>query len=71
VFRVETEPRAASFERAYAAREPAAQLERHPEFVRVRSLDDLVAPAVIVLDDIVPPPVRTVPRLTLIQGGKS
>jgi hypothetical protein len=63
VFRVETDRRAAAFEAMYAGSRDADALEQHGDFVRVRSLDDLVAPE--------PPPPRPRPRLVLIQGGKS
>jgi hypothetical protein len=69
IFRVETTPRAAVFERMYAARETAAQLEQHGDFVRVRSMDDLVAPEISVTFDEITP-LRPRPQLRLIPGGK-
>ena len=70
VFRVETTAQAAIFERRYAMRTPAAQLEQHGDFVRVRSMDDLVAPGEwIVIEEITP--FRPRPQLRLIQGGRS
>lgn len=68
-FRVNTQPRSAPSDRAYAAARFAAELEQHGDFHRVNSLDDLVEPGeTIVIDEVAP--FRTKPALTLIRGGR-
>lgn len=69
IFRVESNARNAPFERVYAARSMAAELEQQTDFTRVRSLDDLVPHGPSVTDLPEPPAAR--PRLMLIQGGRA
>lgn len=68
IFRVESNARNAPFERTYAARTMAVELEQQTDFARVRSLDDLVPHGPSVTDLPEPPPAR--PQLRLIQGGR-
>ena len=68
-FVVNSHERSVAFDRTFASRQPAAVLETHGDFTRVKSLDDLLTPEEIFLPRIAGPAERRA-AFRLIRGGK-
>jgi hypothetical protein len=73
-FVVQSDERTVAYDRAFAARQPAAVLAQHSDFAPVNGAqsvpsDTAIDLAVLIAPD--PAPVRPRPQLRIIQGGKS